>query len=209
MILEGFKFGMLLQIAIGPVCMYIFSLGIGQSFWRAESGVLGVVLADALYIALAILGISSFVKKEKIQYGFNILGTLIIILFGMELFLGYFGISILPKMNIFGDSSSSSPFIKAFLLTGANPMTILFWIGVFTTRTNDENFTKKSTLLFAFGALLATLFFLTLIVFLGSITNNFLSQRILSLLNSGVGLVLIYFGVKKGLASIKLKKMIK
>lgn len=205
MIFEGFKFGMLLQIAIGPVCMYIFSLGIGQSFWQAELGVLGVALADALYIALAILGISSFAKNEKIQYRFNIFGTLIIIFFGMELFLGYFGISILPKMNIFGDSSSSSPFIKAFLLTGANPMTILFWIGVFTTRTNEENFTKKSTFLFAFGALLATLFFLTLIVFLGSITNNFLSQRFLGLLNFGVGLVLIYFGVKKGLASMKLK----
>lgn len=205
MIFEGFKFGMLLQIAIGPVCMYIFSLGIGQSFWRAESGVLGVVLADAFYIALAILGISSFVKKKKIQDGFNIFGALIIILFGMELFLGYFGVSILPKMNIFGDSSSSSPFIKAFLLTGANPMTILFWIGVFTTRTNEANFTKKSTLLFAFGALLATLFFLTLIVFLGSITNNFLSQQVLALLNSGVGVILIYFGIKKGLTSLKLK----
>lgn len=205
MIFERFKFGMLLQIAIGPVCMYIFSLGIGQSFWRAELGVLGVVLADAFYIALAILGILSFVKKEKIQYGFNILGTLIIIIFGMELFLGYFGISILPKMNIFGDSSSSSPFIKVFLLIEANPMTILFWIGVFTTRTNEENFTKKFILLFALRALLATLFFLTSIVFLGSITNNFLSQRILSLLNSGVGLILIYFGVKKGLKSIKIK----
>ncbi|MGL5573268.1 MAG: LysE family transporter, partial [Cetobacterium sp.] len=107
--------------------------------------------------------------------------------------------------NIFGDSSSSSPFIKAFLLTGANPMTILFWIGVFTTRTNEENFTKKSTLLFALGALLATLIFLTLIVFLGSITNSFLSQQVLALLNSGVGLILIYFGVKKGLKSIKAK----
>ena len=203
MIFEGFKFGMLLQIAIGPVCMYIFSLGINETFLEAELGVLGVVFADAFYITLAILGISSFIKKEKIQQRFNILGALIVIFFGMELFLGYFGLSFLPKINLLGSFSSKSPFIKAFLLTGANPMTILFWMGVFSTKTNEANFTKNSTILFAVGALLATLFFLTLVVFLGSITNDFLSQDILLLLNSGVGFALIYFGIRKGLRSYK------
>lgn len=203
LIFEGFKFGMLLQIAIGPVCLYIFSLGINETFYQAELGVLGVVFGDAFYITLAILGISSFIKKKKIQHRFNILGALILIIFGVELFLGYFGLSFLPKINISENFSSSSPFFKALLLTAANPMTIIFWIGVFSTKIDEANFTKVSTFLFALGALLATFFFLTLIIFLGSVTNNFLPKKILILLNSGVGLALIYFGIKKVLKSIK------
>lgn len=198
MILEGFKFGMLLQIAIGPVCMYIFSLGVKEPFFMAFLGVLGVVLADAIYIILAILGISSFIKNERIQKRFNILGALIVTIFGVELFLGYFGISILPKLNIFQNAHSNLPFIKAFLLTGANPMTILFWIGVFGTKTTDSSFTKNSTFLFALGSLLSTLLFLSLIAFTGSITSSFLPEKYLSLLSSAVGASLIYFGIKKG-----------
>ncbi|MDX8336916.1 MULTISPECIES: LysE family translocator [Cetobacterium] len=197
MILKGFKFGMLLQVAIGPVCLYIFSLGINGNFLQAQRGVFGVVLADAMYILLAILGISSFIKKDSVQNKFNILGAIIIIFFGMELFFGYFNVSFLPKINIFENLNSTSPFIKAFLLTGANPMTILFWIGVFSTKTTEISFTKKSIVLFAFGALLSSLLFLTLIAFLGSITNNFLSSNIIIILNSAVGLILIYFGIKK------------
>lgn len=205
MLIEGFKFGMLLQIAIGPVCMYIFSLGVNESFFKAQSGVLGVVLADALYIALAVLGISSFIQKEKIQNKFNALGALIVTLFGFELFLGYFGFSFLPKINIFGDSNSNLPFIKAFLLTGANPMTILFWIGVFTAKTSDSSFTQKTTVLFAVGALSATLFFLTLVAIGGSLTNSFLSREALSLLNTMVGGILVYFGIKKGIKCFRLQ----
>lgn len=197
MLFEGFKFGMLLQIAIGPVCMYIFSLGTTEKFLIAESGVLGVVLADGIYIVLAILGISSFIKKESLQKKFNILGALIVILFGIELFLSYFSMSILPNFNIFKGISSASPFFKAFLLTAANPMTILFWIGVFSTKLNSAEMNRKNSSSFALGALLATLFFLTLIVFLGSITTEFLPKNLMSILNSLVGAILIYFGIKK------------
>ncbi|MGL4403803.1 MAG: LysE family translocator [Fusobacteriaceae bacterium] len=197
MLLEGFKFGMLLQIAIGPVCMYIFSLGANYDFLRAQSGVLGVVLADGIYMALAVLGISSFIKEERIQRKFNIFGAVIVILFGLELALGYFGISILPKFNMFKTVKGDFPFFKAFFLTAANPMTILFWIGVFSTKLSHANLGKKETGSFTLGALLATLIFLSFISFMGTVTNSFLSSEALNFLNSAVGLVLIYFGIKK------------
>lgn len=195
--LEGFKFGMLLQIAIGPVCMYIFSLGTSHNFIEAQSGVLGVVLADGLYMSLALLGMSSFIKDEKVQRKFNVFGAIIVILFGLELLLGYFGISILPKFNIFNKAGGELPFLKAFFLTAANPMTILFWIGVFSTKLSNSNLDKKETGSFGLGALLATLVFLSLVSFVGTLTNSFLSPEALVLLNSAVGGVLLYFGIKK------------
>lgn len=205
MLLEGFKFGMLLQIAIGPVCMYIFSLGTNYDFLRAQSGVMGVVLADGLYMSLALLGISSFIKDEKVQRKFNIFGAVIVILFGMELVLGYFGVSILPKFSIFKSTTGNLPFFKAFFLTAANPMTILFWIGVFSTKLSHWNLDKKETGSFALGALLATFIFLSLVSFMGTVTNSFLSLEALNFLNSAVGVVLLYFGMKKLYSTIKKK----
>ena len=197
MFLAGLKFGMLLQIAIGPVCMYIFSLGTNSGFTTSFTGVLGVVLADGLYILLALLGISAFIKDKKRQLIFKYLGSIIIIVFGLELFLSYFGISLLPSINIFKGSSSSMPFLKAFILTAANPMTILFWIGVFSTKVSDSDMSGKDNITFALGAVFATLFFLTLIGYLGSILSGFLPKEFLRILNSVVGVVLIYFGLKK------------
>ena len=197
MLIEGFKFGMLLQLAIGPVCLYIFSLGVNESFIHTLFGVLGVVLADAMYIILAILGISSFIKNEKTQKSFNLLGGCIVIIFGLQLILGYFNLSILPSINLFKGFNSNLPFGKAFFLTAANPMTILFWIGVFSTKLNECSLSKKLILLFSIGSLLATLIFLSFIGFIGSLSNNFLNKNILSILNLSVGLTLVYFGIKK------------
>ena len=48
---------MLLQIAIGPVCLLILQTAISSGFATAESGVLAVALVDALFIFAAIWGI--------------------------------------------------------------------------------------------------------------------------------------------------------
>jgi len=192
--LSGFKFGMLLQLAIGPVCIYIFSLGINNGFVEGFSGVLGVTLADIFYMLLAVLGISTFIKNEKLQKRFNILGAIIVILFGVQLVLGSFGLEILPKFKFSGLTNS---FFKGFFLTIANPMTILFWIGVFASKVRDLEGSLKNTIFFSIGAAFSTLFFLTLIAFAGTLTNNFISKAFLKILNSFVGLALIYFGIKK------------
>ena len=64
MILKGFKFGMLLQFAVGPVCIFILQMASLRGFYMAEIGVLGVVLIDGIFIICAILGISSIIDKK-------------------------------------------------------------------------------------------------------------------------------------------------
>lgn len=193
-LIDGFKFGILLQLAIGPVCIYIFTLGINNGFVEGFSGVLGVTLADIFYMLLAVLGISNFIKNEKLQKRFNILGAIIVILFGVQLVLGAFNFVFLPKFKFSGLTNS---FFNGFFLTIANPMTILFWIGVFASKVKDLQGSLKNTAVFSIGSAFSTLFFLTLIAFAGTLTNNFINENLLKLLNSLVGITLIYFGMKK------------
>ena len=67
MIFKGFKFGMLLQLAIGPVCLFVFNVGGNKGLIGAEIGVLGVAVADAIYIMLAISGIASFIDRKGVS----------------------------------------------------------------------------------------------------------------------------------------------
>lgn len=43
MLIKGFKFGMLLQLAVGPICLFIFQLASVNGFLIAERGVLVTV----------------------------------------------------------------------------------------------------------------------------------------------------------------------
>jgi threonine/homoserine/homoserine lactone efflux protein len=196
MIFRGLKFGMLLQLAVGPVCIFIFQIGSLRGFYTAETGVLGVALMDGFFIIVAILGIASVIERKNIRLGLKIFGAAILFIFGVSTVLGQFNINFLPSLSIQNISSSNNVFSRAIILTGSNPLTIVFWAGVFSAKICEENMRKRDIYLFGFGALLSTIIFLTLVALAGSIAKRFFSAGIIQVLNIVVGFLLIYFSVK-------------
>ena len=200
MILKGFRFGMLLQFAVGPICLFIFQTATSYGFFAAETGVLGVTIIDGLYILAAIFGMGTILNKyEKAKEIIKYFGAIVLIIFGLSNIIDSFGISILPNLNILANKSVQNVFLKTILLTISNPLTIIFWAGVFSTKMIDEDIDKNNMYLFGFGAVLSTLLFLTLVSILGSYISNFLDTDTINLLNIIVGLVLIAFGIKNAM----------
>jgi len=198
MLLKGFKFGMLLQIAVGPVCIFIFQMASVNGFFIGETGVLGVTLVDGIYIIVAIIGIASMIDKKNIKLSLKIFGAAILFVFGLSTILSQFGFGFIPGLSISGGSNSNNVFLKAVILTASNPLTILFWAGIFSTKIT-EGLSKQDIKIFGFGALMSTIFFLTLIALAGSIAKTFFPAVAIQILNVLVGIVLIYFGVKMAL----------
>lgn len=197
MILKGLRFGMLLQIAVGPVCLFIFQTAVTSGFFVALTGVVGIAIIDALYILAAIYGIGALLNRyEKAKRIIKYLGALVLIIFGLSNLLGIFGVSMLPSLNFLSTQSTESVFFKVLILTLSNPLTMLFWVGVFSTKVSEEDMDLKDMYFFGFGAVMSTIIFLTIISVVGNFVNNFLDPFLLSLLNCIVGLVLIGFGVK-------------
>ncbi|WML33283.1 LysE family transporter [Clostridium sp. OS1-26] len=197
MIFKGFRFGMLLQIAVGPICLFIFQTAASSGFLTAETGVLGVTIIDGLYILAAIFGIGTILNKhEKAKEMIKYFGAFILIIFGTSNVVGVWGISLIPSLNFLSKQSMEGVFLKTLILTLSNPLTILFWAGVFSTKISEENMQQKNMYSFGLGAVLSTLFFLTAISISGSFINNFLESSVLNSLNIIVGLVLIAFGIK-------------
>ena len=196
MIIKGFKLGMMLQFAIGPVCVFIFKMGGSEGLITAEFAVLGVAMIDALYIILAISGIASFIDKERVKHIFKLFGTIIVAIFGLQIILGTFGWSVIPNVNLFDGIKSENSFLGGLVLTASNPLTIFFWVGVFSTKIAQEKLTRKDVYFFGLGSVLSTIFFLTVIAVTGSITRHFLPVEIIAILNLIVGLALLYFAFR-------------
>jgi len=108
--------------------------------------------------------------------------------------LNVFNINIIPGLNL--NPNSSSAFIQGIILTLSNPITIVFWGSVLTTKIIEEKFKKKELAVFSVGLVSATLLFLTTVAVLGMILSNFIPDMVSKILNVIVGLVIVGFGIK-------------
>lgn len=192
---KGFKFGLLLQAAIGPVSILIFQLANQGGFLQAFFGVLAVTLVDGLFILAAILGLASFLENRRIKRVFLLLGGLIVAVFGVNTVLEVLGWGFLPTLTVHGNSQYYGAFVKGVIITAASPMTILFWAGVFAAKVAEEDWNRQAINLFGMGAVISTIVCQSLIAAIGSFTNRFLSSDLIDVLNILVGLVLIYFSL--------------
>lgn len=197
MIFKGFKFGLLLQMAIGPVCLFIINTAMGAGIIAAEAGVLGVTIVDSIFIALSILGVGAALKRKGIKVFLNFIGSIIMIYFGLGVIMGSFGINIIPSFFVSETSLKlSNTFFASIILTLSNPLTILFWTGVFATKIAGEEYGKSEVIKFGAGAALATVAFLGTVALILGLLHLFISEMFIKVLNLIVGVVLIGFGVK-------------
>lgn len=202
LIFKGFKFGMILQLAIGPICLFVLNTALSQGFLQAQMAVLGTVVTDGTEIILAILGLgiilnNSLTTKKLIK----VFGVCILLIFGLSSILSSFDIAILPLINI--PIIGNNPFIQAILLALSNPLTIVFWAGIFSAKITQENMKGNDLYFFALGCVLATLFFLTVVAWLGSMFSTSIPEIIIKLTNGLVGVLMLCFAYKNAKIDIK------
>lgn len=194
-IVKGFRFGLLLQLAVGPICLFIFQAAASTGVLSAMYGVAGVAVIDALYILAAIVGLGAvFDRYKKSKQLMGIFGGGLLVVFGLQMVLSLIDISILPDLQLFNVGQGHHVGIQVMLLTLSNPLTILFWAGVFSSKLSEIE--KSETYLYGFGAVLSTIVFLTIVAFIGHFIGVFINELWLNALNGLVGLVLIVFGIR-------------
>lgn len=196
MVLKGFRFAMLLQFAVGPVCFMVFNASATRGFFDGLLIVFAVALVDALYIALSCAGAAAAINRAKVKAAVKLAGCLVLVLFGANTISGAFGFSLLPGIALFSSGSGGSLFLQGLLLTASNPLTIVFWSGMFSTQMIENNWSKKQLFFFAAGCVTATVVFMSAVALLGSLLSGFLPQVVVKVLNVAVGVVLIIFGVR-------------
>lgn len=195
-VLRGFRFGMVLQLAVGPVCIYIFNVASKQGFLEAAAGVAAVTLVDAIFILLAIVGAASFMDRPEVNRGLRIFGFAVLLVFGMNLVLSVFGIELLSYFRLPSGADVDRPILSSLLLTASNPLTIVFWAGMFTAKVAEGGLSKAGIYAFGFGTVLSTLAFLLLVALAGSFIGQFSPEALLKVLDGAVGVLILYFAVR-------------
>lgn len=201
--IRGFRFGMILQLAIGPICIYIFQVATSQGFLIAEMGVLATALTDGLEIILAMIGVGVIIERHhSAKVVLKIGGAIVLLVYGVGSILSAFHLKLIPSFAATGSEYTGAVdvFLRAILLALSNPLAVVFWSGIFAAKIAKENMGRRDLYRFGLGCVLATLLFLSIISFSGSVTKQFVSTSVVQILNAGVGLLLIYYGLRSMLA---------
>jgi threonine/homoserine/homoserine lactone efflux protein len=193
---QGLLFGMVLQLSVGPVCISVLQTGIARSFRPAFLMTIGVVLADSAYVILALLGISGLMQVPALRIGIGLAGAALLLYFGAK---NLFSTEAKLTKTASGDGDWGS-LRYGFLLTLSNPLTILFWAGVFGGLIASTTFASPlAVYVFGLGCVAATLVFLTTVAAVGKFIGGFVRPGVILWLNRAIGLFLVGFAIKLAL----------
>lgn len=72
---KGLRLGLLLQLSVGPIFLFVLQTAIARGIADALAAVLAVTLVDAGYIILALLGVGTWLnQKQQLQTGLLLFG---------------------------------------------------------------------------------------------------------------------------------------
>ena len=189
---RGFKTGLILQFAIGPVFIFVMNIAVQHSLSDGIAAVAGVTAADYVYIALSVVGVGKLLENDRMKRALGFIAPTVLLLFG-----AYMLYSVLfagSAENVIRNNPSSG-FLSAFALTISSPLTILFWSGIFASRAVEYELTRRELAVFAFAAGLATFAFLGCGVLILSSAAAVIPDIVISVLNISVAVLLIGYGV--------------
>ena len=190
--IEGIKFGMVLQFIIGPMCLLVFHTSKNYGFLFTIPLIFTIAFVDAFYITLACIGASKVLNNKKFKRIFKVFGAIVLILFGLNTILNVFNINIIPGIKI--NPTTKNIIVKGLLLALSNPITIMFWGSVLTTKIIEDKMKKKDLLIFCVGLVSATIIFQFCVAGVGSMIGRFVPNIISSIINVLIGILIMYYG---------------
>lgn len=125
----GYVFlGLSLSAPIGPINAAQLDAGIKKGFWHSWLIGLGAMTADIIYMLMVYMGIVHFINIPFMQAFLWLFGSFVLIYTGVESLMGIEQQMETSRNN--GDTRFKS-FLSGFIISLSNPMTILFWLGIY------------------------------------------------------------------------------
>jgi threonine/homoserine/homoserine lactone efflux protein len=193
LLLKGAGIGFAVAAPVGPIGMLCIRTTLERGRVAGFAAGLGAAVADAIYGAIGVLGvtaISGYIEAQR--FWLELGGGIFVILFGIHL-----GIT---KPNI-GNGNEEIPvslwadFMKTLVLALANPSTILTFMAIFAGVPGAAASSMAAVPVTVLGVLLGSAgWWLFLSQGVGVIRHK-ISERALKWMNWAAGLLLVAFGV--------------
>lgn len=195
--------GLSLAAPIGPVNAAQMEKGIKHGFLNAWVLGLGSVIADIFYMLLVFLGFSQFIEIPIIKMFLWLFGFFVLVYTGVE---GLLSAGKIVLSHGTRDASLSKSFFTGFLMSISNPLTILFWLGIYgSVLAKTATMYDSSQLLFFSSAIILGL--VTWDICMAAVASSFrklLTTKILTLITIISSFSLIGFGLYFGFEAVKI-----
>lgn len=189
----------LLTLSFGPAFFSLINTGIKYGYRTGSFLAIGVVLSDfflcLLVCSLVHFGMANLLHSNETQTFFAIIGGVILIVFGAFFFKK---IPVKTDDVIDMDNQLPSPkimLLKGFFLNLFNPSVWLLWLANVTAISKTLDYSMVKMILF-FSIVLSTVLAVELFkVKLAGKIKNYLTNKVMTIINYATGVALIIFGL--------------
>jgi threonine/homoserine/homoserine lactone efflux protein len=192
-LMRGLLTGMALQLALGPVFIFVANTAFQSGMAAGLSAAAGATATDFIFITLAMAGLGRLLERERARRFLSAAGSPVLVVFGIMTLRK--GLEMKAAMDVVVTGGAIESFVASFMLTASSPLSILFWSGIFTARMSEFDSDRRGLLLFGFAAGSATMLFLGAFALFFSAVRIMLPSWLFSFMNILVGLGLVIFGV--------------
>ncbi|WP_102026700.1 LysE family translocator [Salirhabdus sp. Marseille-P4669] len=195
--------GLSLAIPIGPINAAQLDKGIKGGFFPAWFVGLGAIVADGIYMLIVYFGIFHMIDTPFVKTFLWLFGCFVLVYTGLESIISAKKIELSKQRNT---ESLSKSFFSGFMMSITNPLTILFWLGIYGSvlAKTASSFGTKELILYSGAIFLGLLAWDFTMAIVSSSFRTFLKSRALQLLSVVSGLSLIGFGIYFGVEGLKL-----
>jgi L-lysine exporter family protein LysE/ArgO len=202
-LISYFLLGISLAAPVGPVNAAQLDTGIKHGFVSAWVFGIGALLADVLYMLLVYLGVINFIDMEFMKTFLWFFGCFVLTYTGIESLIKKEEINLNSVQR--GRQVFSKSFISGFLISISNPLTILFWLGIYGSvlAQTVSKFTDDQLLLYSSAMISGILLWDFTMASLASLAKNIFHSNILKVISAASSLSMIGFGIYFGVQALK------
>ena len=193
---EGIIIGLTMAVMLGPAMFALLQTSIHRGTRAGVILAFGIFLSDFFIVVMSYLGAAQLLNEGRKSLLVGLIGGTVLIIFGIVTFTRKVHINDSNKLSEQQRIPGPLTYLfKGFFLNFANPFVWFFWFTVMMgiSGTYGSEFSSVSAL---FGGVLITIFSTDVLkVFIASKIKNYMTPKILNLVNYAVGILLVLFGI--------------
>ncbi|UFT99712.1 LysE family translocator [Radiobacillus kanasensis] len=196
--------GLSLAAPIGPINAAQLDKGLKDGFLHSWLIGIGSLFAEMLFMVAVYFGIVNFLEIPFMKSFLWSFGCFVLIYTGIESFATASSFTVDKRNKT--QSSPKKTFWTGFMLTVSNPLSILFWLGIYGSvlANTVAQYDKSHIMLYSAAIILGLIIWDFSMAFTASTFRKLMNNRLLIGLSRLSGLSLIGFGVYFGYQAVKL-----
>ncbi|MGG5252795.1 LysE family transporter [Neobacillus sp. SM06] len=195
--------GLSLAAPIGPINAAQIDRGIKNGFMHAWFIGVGAILADGLYMLIVYIGVIQFLEMDFMKTFLWSFGSFVLLYTGVESLISA------GKLNL-QDHRNKEPlyksFFSGFFMSVSNPLTILFWLGIYGSilAKTAASYETTELLFYSSAIFIGLLLWDIMMAGISSSFRKYLTSGLLVSISFLSGFSLIGFGIYFGVQAVKL-----